>query len=95
MKEDHAGRIHRDKYGCSDKVNAPKNQNREFQEGYGTGILTFGKTTSGALLEAEKALRKQTGECLKEGFEEWKRGLWAARTQMVAAKMRRLPIIKL
>jgi hypothetical protein len=42
MREDTAGRIHRDQYGRSDKVNAPQNQNREFQEGYRAGVDTLG-----------------------------------------------------
>ena len=50
-------------------------------------MLTFGKATCGAVMEAEKALRNETGDCLNEGFTEWKRGMWAARVQMVAAKM--------
>ena len=68
-------------------MNAPCNQNPEFQEGYRVGMLTFGKATCGAVMEAEKALRNETGDCLNEGFTEWKRGMWAARVQMVAAKM--------
>jgi hypothetical protein len=62
-----------------------------FSEGYRVGMLTFGKLTSGQLLETEKALRQETEDCLNEGFTELKRGMWAARVQMVAAKMRRLP----
>jgi len=33
VREDTAGRVHREKYGKSDKLNAPENQNREFQDG--------------------------------------------------------------
>ena len=43
MKEDVAGNVHRKLYGMSDKINAPENQNREFQEGYrvGAGSMAY------------------------------------------------------
>jgi hypothetical protein len=49
-------------------------------------MLTFGKAPRGSCWKPEKALRKETGDYLNEGFTEWKRGMWAARVQMVAAK---------
>ena len=55
MREDTADRIHRDEYGRSDKVNAPENQNREFQDGYRAGVDTLGE-------DAVRMMRHQNGE---------------------------------
>ena len=66
MKEDHAGRIHRDKYGCSDKVNAPKNQNREFQEGYRVGASSMAYSAE-LVLKEEFILRIEVDDDLRQG----------------------------
>ena len=88
MKEDHAGRIHRDKYGRSDKVNAPENQNREFQDGYRAGIDTLGEDEI-KMINEEGHLREEVGDDLGAGMAEWVRGFWAARCQMAAAGIKK------
>jgi hypothetical protein len=42
MNEDIPGNIHRRFYHKSDKVNAPENQNPEFQAGYWAGVASVG-----------------------------------------------------
>jgi hypothetical protein len=37
------------------------------------------------VIEEEERLRREVGDDLGSGFAEWKRGLWAARSQMAAA----------
>ena len=88
MKEDTAGRIHRDQYGRSDKVNAPENQNREFQDGYRAGVDTLGEDAIKMIIE-EGHLRTEIGDDLSKGFDEWERGFWAARCQMAAAGIKK------
>ena len=88
MKEDHAGRIHRDQYGRSDKVNAPENQNREFQDGYRKGVDTYGEDAV-KMINEEGHLREEVGDDLHSGFEEWSRGFWAALCQMAAAGIKK------
>jgi len=73
VREDTAGRIHRDQYGHSDKANAPENQNREFQDGYRAGVDTLGEDTINMISE-EAHLRAEVGDDLSQGFEEWSRG---------------------
>ena len=88
MKEDTAGRIHRDQYGRSDKVNAPENQNREFQDGYRAGVDTLGEDAI-KMINEEGHLRTEIGDDRSKGFDEWERGFWAARCQMAAAGIRK------
>jgi hypothetical protein len=82
VREDIAGRVHREKYGKSDKRNAPENQNREFQDGYSTGVdsLAF---DARKVIEQEFLLRVEVDDDLGKGFEEWSRGFWAASTQLI------------
>ena len=77
-----AGTVHWKYYGESDKVNAPENLNREFQEGYCTGIGGFGYNAT-QTIEAEYFLRLDVKDNTGAGFEEWKRGFWAARNQLI------------
>ena len=88
MKEDTAGRIHRDQYGRSDKVNAPENQNREFRDGYRAAVDTHGEDAIKMIIE-EGQLRTEIGDDLPKGFDEWERGFWAARCQMAAAGIKK------
>ena len=88
MRDDTAGRIHRDQYGRSDKVNAPENQNREFQDGYRAGVDTLGEDII-SMINEEAHLRAEVGDDLSQGFEEWSRGFWAARCQMAAAGIKK------
>jgi hypothetical protein len=78
MQEDHAGRSHPDKYGRSDKVNAPENQNREFQDGYRAGAGSMAYRTE-QIIEEELMLRVEVSDDPCDGFDEWQRGFWAAR----------------
>jgi hypothetical protein len=82
VREDTAGRVHREKYGKSDKLNAPENQNREFQDGYSTGVDSLGFDAR-KVIEEEFLLRVEVDDDLGKGFEEWKRGLLAARSQLI------------
>ena len=61
MREDTAGRVHREKYGKSDKLNAPENQNREFQDGYSTGVDSLGFDAR-KVIEQEFLLRVEVDE---------------------------------
>ena len=77
---------------CDD---APVNQNREFQDGCRPGVESVEIDTT-AVLKHEHGLRVEVNDDCKAGFEEWKRGFWVARSQLVAAGiMRRLKPIKL
>ena len=87
MKEDTAGRIHRERYGKSDKLNAIGNRNNEFREGYAMGVQSLGEDTR-KLVETEEELRKEVGDDLGSGFAEWRRGFSAARSQLAAAGIR-------
>ena len=89
MREDTAGRVHREKYGKSDKPNAPENQNREFQDGYSTGVDSLGFDAR-KVIEQEFLLRVEVDDDLGKGFEEWSRGFWAARCQMARGRYRKL-----
>ena len=89
MREDTAGRVHREKYGKSDKLNAPENQNREFQDGYSTAVDSLGFDAR-KVIEQEFLLRVEVDDDLGKGFEEWSRGFWAARCQMAAAGIKKL-----
>jgi hypothetical protein len=82
MKEDTPGNIHRKLYGKSDKINAPENQNNEFQRGYWTGASSMAYRAE-QILEEEFILRVETSDDLCDGFGEWKRGFWAARSQCI------------
>jgi hypothetical protein len=82
MREDHAGRVHREQYGRSDRLNAPENQNREFQDGYRTNVDSLGFDAQ-KLIEEKFLLRVEVDDDLGKGFEEWKRGFWAARNQLI------------
>ena len=88
MREDTAGRVHREKYGKSDKFNAPENQNREFPDGYSTGVDSLGFDAQ-KLIEEKFLLRVEVDDDLGKGFEEWKRGFWAARNQPISSGKRK------
>jgi hypothetical protein len=85
---DSAGDVHRKLFGKSDKLNAPENQNTEFRIGYWTGVNSVGYDAS-SIIEEEQALRKEVNDDLGAGFEEWKRGFWASRSQLVLCPMRK------
>ena len=87
MKEDTAGRIHRERYGKSDKLNAVGNRNNEFRNGYAMGVQSLGEDTC-KVVETEEELRKEVGDDLGSGFAEWRRGFCAARSQLAAAGIR-------
>ena len=82
--EDTAGRNHFSIYGKSDKANAIGNRNNEFQDGYAMGAESLG-CDAYKIIGEEEQLRTEVGDDLGSGFAEWKRGLWAARSQMAAA----------
>jgi hypothetical protein len=82
VREDTAGRVHREKYGKSDKRNAPENQNPEFQDGYRIGVDSLGFDAR-KVIEGEFLLRVEVDDDLGKGFEEWSRGFWAARSQLI------------
>jgi hypothetical protein len=84
MIEDTAGRNHFSIYGKSDKANAVGNRNNEFQDGYAMGVESIAYDPQ-KVIEEEEPLRREVGDDLGSGFAEWKRGLWAARSQMAAA----------
>jgi hypothetical protein len=84
MKEDSAGRIHRERYGKSDKANAVGNRNNEFQDGYAMGAQSLGEDAR-TVIKEERQLRQEVADDLGSGFAEWTRGFWAARSQMAAA----------
>jgi hypothetical protein len=88
MTEDIAGRIHRDEYGLSDKLNAPENQNHEFQDGYRAGVETLGHDAV-KMINEEGHLREEVGDDLGEKMREWVRGFWAARCQIAAAGIKK------
>jgi hypothetical protein len=88
FREDTAGRIHRENYGCSDKVNATCNQGREFQEGYRIGANSMAYRAE-PVLEEERALRAEVGDDLGAGWAEFQRGFWAARCQCILFVSRR------
>jgi hypothetical protein len=88
MKEDISGNVHRKYYGKCDKLNAPCNRNREFQAGYWHGVESFG-IDANKIIEEEFALRKEVGDNIGNGFREWERGLWASRSQLAAAGIRK------
>jgi hypothetical protein len=87
MREDHCGNVHRKYYGKSDKANAPENQNADFQSGYAWGIETFAYDADKAL-KAEIELRGEF-KLTVNGFDEFKRGFWSARTQMSCAQIKK------
>ena len=85
MSEPHGdipGNIHRQHYGRSDKVNAACNQNPDFQEAYriGAGSMAY---RAEQILEEEWALRQESGDDLRAGWDEFQRGFWAARCQCI------------
>ena len=86
--KDAPGRVHWHLYGKSDKLNSPVNQNREFQDGYRAGVESV-EIDPAQVLKHEYRLRVEVNDDRKTGFEEWKRGFWAARSQLVAAGIRR------
>jgi hypothetical protein len=88
VREDTAGRVHREKYGKSDKLNAPENQNPEFQDGYRTGVDSLGFDAR-KVIEEEFRLRVEVNDDLGKGFEEWSRGLGAARSQLIVCPLNR------
>ena len=85
--EDHPGNIHRQHYNKSDKANALENNNADFREGYDWGIKTFAYNAK-VVLKAEIEFRGEFG-VTGNGFSEFKRGFWAARTQMGAAGIKK------
>jgi hypothetical protein len=84
---DDCGQIHRKRYGKSDKANASENRNSDFQGGYAWGVETYACDARKVIL-AEAGFREKF-DLTRAGFEEWKRGLWAARAQMAAAGVKR------
>ena len=84
MKEDVAGNVHRKLYGMSDKINAPENQNREFQEGYRVGASSMAYSAE-LVLKEEFILRIEVDDDLDKGFNEWQRGFWAARASALSS----------
>ena len=82
MKENVAGNVHRKLYGVSDKINAPENQDREFQEGYRVGASSMAYSAE-LVLKEEFILRIKVDDDLDKGFDEWQRGFWAARSQSI------------
>jgi hypothetical protein len=90
MNEDIPGNIHRRFYHKSDKVNAPENQNPEFQAGYWAGVASVGFNAT-KVIEEERALRKAVKDDLRKGFSEWKRGFWASRSQIVIFPIKKRP----
>jgi hypothetical protein len=88
MKEDHAGQVHWKEYGKSDKLNAIGNKNEDFRTGYWHAAETLGYDAHKVIAD-EHALRTEIGEDLGSNFEEWVRGFWAARCQMVAAGIKK------
>lgn len=88
MNPDRVGEHHFKLYGKSDKANARGNQNAEFQAGYAWGVRSFAYDCE-KIIEEEHALRKKVNGDRQNGFAEWKRGFWAARSQMVAAGIRK------
>jgi hypothetical protein len=89
-RTDHCGQVHWNLYKKSDKANAFDNQNADFQEGYAWGIETFAYHSQN-VLDAEIEFRGEF-KLTDNGFSEFKRGFFAARSQMAAAgiKKRRL-----
>jgi hypothetical protein len=69
--------VHWKFYGKSDKVNAVGNRNKEFQDGYRTGVESFDYDVN-TTIEEEYFIRLEVRDDIRSGFEEWKRGYWAA-----------------
>ena len=92
-KPDTAGSVHRKLYGKSDKANARENQGREFQDGYRTGANSVGYGAMSVIKE-ELHLRVEVGDDLMEGFDEWKRGFWSARSQLILCPKRKRPQVQ-
>jgi hypothetical protein len=80
---DPAGKLHLKFYNRSDKANAKGNQNVEWQEGYKIGADSI-KRDARTVINDERAVRRQVGDDQGAGFNEWKRGLLAARGQFIA-----------
>jgi hypothetical protein len=88
MKEDRAGQVHWKLYGKSDKLNATENKNEEFRAGYWRAVESLGYNAHDVITE-EHALRAEIGDDLGSNFQEWVRGFWAARSQLVAARIKK------
>ena len=86
MREDTAGGVHREKYDKSDKLNAPENQNPEFQDGYRIEVDSLGFDAR-KVIEEEFLLRVEVNDDLGKDFEEWSRGFWAARSQLIVCPL--------
>ena len=82
MNEDISGNVHRKLYNKSHKLNSRCNRNNEFQDGYRIGLGSFGYNAT-QTIEAEYFLRLDVKDNTGAGFEEWKRGFWAARNQLI------------
>ncbi len=84
MSNSIASQVHRAIYGKSDAVDAPENQNEEFQAGWKAGLESTQEAPE--VIEAEWIRR---GSPLVEcpNFHEWKRGYWAQQMQAVERKM--------
>jgi hypothetical protein len=82
LPNDIAGTVHWKYYGKSDKVNAVGNRNNEFQDGYRTGVESFNCDVN-TTIEKEYFIRLEVRDDIRSGFEEWKRGFWAARNQLI------------
>ena len=89
MKEDLAGNVHRKLYCMTDRINAPENRNREFQDGYRAGASSMAYRAEQVLKE-KLILRIELNDDLDRGFDEWQRGFWAARSQSILFVSRRL-----
>ena len=64
--------IARGLYGRSDKPNAKENQSAEWQAGYKHGL------TAQDGVESIDAEFERQGCIMSDGFQEWKKGMWAA-----------------
>ena len=80
---DPAGKLHLKFYNRSDKANARGNQSAEWQEGYAIGADTIERDARRVIAD-EQAVRRRVGDDQGAGFDEWKRGLLAARGQFMA-----------
>jgi hypothetical protein len=85
-REDRCGQVHFNLYGRSDKANAFDNQNADFQEGYAWGIETFAYHSKN-VLDAEIEFRGEF-KLTHNGFSEFKRGFWAARSRWLRLESR-------
>ena len=84
MIEDTAGRNHFSIYGKSDKAMPLEIVTMNFRTATPWARNPW-VADAYKVIEEEEKLRTEVGDDLGSGFAEWKRGLWAARSQMAAA----------